>query len=107
MDGREFESTSDDFESGVAIAYMGGIELDLSGASIESGAHLQVTAVMGGINITVPRNWRVEVDTHELMGGLLNGTDPDDPLDGPLLLVTATTVMGGIQIIDEPRRKGV
>jgi hypothetical protein len=99
MDGREFASSAAPLTEASALAYMGGIELDLSGASLEGGARLRLVAVMGGINVTVPPEWRVEVSTDEMAGGVANRTNPDEPSDGPLLVVHARAIMGGIQIL--------
>jgi hypothetical protein len=55
---------------------------------------------MGGINLVVPPSWRVEVRSDVTMGDVVNLTDPDDPADGPVLLIDAKAVMGGIVIND-------
>lgn len=99
MDGREFRSTSRGLVEGSALAYMGGIEIDLTDAEIEDGATLAVTAIMGGINIVVPPSWRVEASSVGMMGGVGNATNPDDG-DGPLLIVVAKAIMGGVSITD-------
>lgn len=99
MDGREFASTADPLTEASALAYMGGIEIDLTGATLDGGGRLRLIAVMGGINVTVPRDWRVEVVGEEIAGGVANLTNPDEPADGPLLIVNAKSIMGGIQIL--------
>lgn len=98
MGGRLFHSTSEALTDAAAVACMGGIELDLTDATITEGATLKLSAIMGGIDVTVPQAWRVEVASTSIMGGVGNATDPDAPGDGPLLIVSATTVMGGILI---------
>lgn len=99
MDGREFASTANPMTEASALAYMGGIEIDLSDATLDGGGRLRLIAVMGGINVTVPREWRVEVIVEEIAGGVANLTNPDEPADGPLLIVNAKAIMGGIQIL--------
>ena len=99
MDGAEFRSKTTRFEEGRAIAFMGGIELDLAEADLAPGAYLTLRAVMGGIDVVVPAHWRVEVMGRSVMGGVGNLTDPDSPSDdSPILLVDALAVMGGIEI---------
>lgn len=99
MGGADFESTTEEFEEGRATAFMGGIQLDLVGATLTPGAYLTLRAVMGGIDVVVPAHWRVEVMGRTFMGGIGNLTDPDSPdADAPLLLVDAIAVMGGIEI---------
>jgi hypothetical protein len=99
MDGREFTSRASPFTEASALAYMGGIEIDLSEASLDGGGRLRLVAVMGGINVTVPRAWRVEVAGNTIAGGVVNLSNPDEPADGPLLIVSARAIMGGIQIL--------
>ncbi len=99
MGGRVFESNTRNFTEGRAIAFMGGIELDLVDATLAPGAYLVLRAVMGGIDVVVPPGWRVEVMGRSVMGGVANLTDPDAlGEDAPVLLVDAIAVMGGIEI---------
>lgn len=96
--GREFSSSADRFVEGSALAVMGGVELDLSNATLAPGAKLELRAIMGGIDVSVPRSWRVEVIATERMGDVVNQLDDGQDDEGPLLLVYATATMGGISI---------
>ena len=98
MGGRVFRSMSDELTDGAALAFMGGIELDLSEATITSDATLKLRAIMGGIDVKVPPAWRVEVASTTFMGGVGNATNPDLPGAGPLLIVNALAVAGGVSI---------
>jgi hypothetical protein len=99
MDGAVFESRTHEFIEARAIAFMGGIELDLTGVHLAPGAYLTLRAVMGGIDVIVPAHWRVEVMARSVMGGVGNLTNPDlSDDDAPLLLIDALAVMGGIEI---------
>ncbi len=99
MDGANFDARSQQFVEGRAVAFMGGIKLDLTDAKLAPGAYLTLRAVMGGIDVVVPADWRVEAMARTVMGGVGNLTDPDSPQDdAPLLLVDALAVMGGIEI---------
>jgi hypothetical protein len=99
MDGAVFESKTLEFVEARATAFMGGIQLDLTGTDLAPGAYLTLRAVMGGIDVIVPSNWRVEVMARAVMGGIGNMTDPDQSRDdAPLLLIDALCVMGGIEI---------
>jgi hypothetical protein len=97
LDGIEFASTSDVLEDVSALAYCGGIELDLTRATPAPGAVLHLRACFGGIDVIVPDTWRVEVASRGGMSGIGNLTDPDTA-DGPLVVVDAWAVMGGIEI---------
>jgi hypothetical protein len=97
--GKDFVSSAQHFADGGALAVMGGIDLDLSGATLAPGAKLDLRAVMGGIDVSVPPSWRVEVVATERMGDVVNQLDEDDQDDeGPLLIVYASATMGGISI---------
>lgn len=98
MSERQFRSTAIRLRSGEVLAFMGGAELDLRRASIVDGTTLRLRAVMGGIDVIAPPGWRVEIAASAFMGGVDNRTDPDADRDGPLLLIEALAVMGGIAV---------
>jgi predicted membrane protein len=92
------------FEGGKVEAVFGSIELDLSGAAISSPerlATLEVSAVFGGVEITVPRNWRVVMKAGAVFGGCDDQTVPPRPepgLDPVTLVITGAAVFGGMEI---------
>ena len=99
MSGTVFTSTAQALRSISIVAYMGGVELDLTQASIVDGALISVRAVMGGVDIVVPEGWRVETTRSVFLGGVDNKTNPDfEPESAPLLVVDVTAVMGGVDI---------
>jgi predicted membrane protein len=92
------------FEGGKVDAVFGSIELDLSEASISSPdrrASLEANAVFGGIEITVPRTWKVIMKGAAVFGGCDDKTVPPRPepgLDPPTLIITGAAVFGGVEI---------
>lgn len=98
MEGRHFMSVADGLRSGSALAYIGGIELDLTEATPVDGATISLTAIMGGMDVVVPATWRVELAANAALGGVANLTDPDRNPDGPLVVFDARVVLGGIEI---------
>jgi hypothetical protein len=100
MGGIDFDSTAPALTDGAVFVLMGGAEIDLMDAELAPDAHLTLKAIMGGINVVVPPSWRVEVRSNVTMGDVVNLTDPDDPADGPVLVIDAVAVMGGIVIND-------
>jgi predicted membrane protein len=92
------------FEGGKVDAVFGSIELDLSEASISSPdrrASLEANAVFGGIEITVPRTWKVIMKGAAVFGGCDDKTVPPRPEPGfepPTLVITGAAVFGGIEI---------
>lgn len=99
MDGAEVVNKSDSFRAGSGSAVMGGMTIDLTEAGISTSATLELTAVAGGIDVTVPASWRVEMASTLFAGGVENLTDPDAVADdAPLLLVDARAYFGGIAV---------
>lgn len=92
------------FEGGKLDAVFGSIELDLTEAAISSPdrrADLEVNAVFGGIELCVPRTWKVVMKTGAVLGGCEDRTLPPRPEPGfeaPTLVVTGAAVFGGIEI---------
>ena len=58
--GAQEKVTSTNFRGGYLRAVMGGVELDLTEATVEEPpATLVTTIVMGGVEIKVPESWKV------------------------------------------------
>ena len=104
MGGSEHRTASQDFVGGQALSVMGGIEIDLSEAAvIERPATLDVTGVMGGVQLTVPADWSVSVDALVLMGGSSDerkaGQQREPSIEEPHdLVVTGLVLLGGIEV---------
>jgi len=97
--GTDVRSQSGNFQGGNVTAIFGGAELDLRDIIVsEEGAKLDLTAVFGGISITVPRNVHVEISGIPIFGGWENKTRPDDPDDVSVIHVNCLTVCGGVEI---------
>jgi hypothetical protein len=91
-----------------AIAFMGGIEIDLREAELADGAEILAIPVMGGVVVTVPEGVSVEMSGFALLGG---NSGPDDkvlPLpNAPVVRVRAFSLMGGVSVERKPpRRRG-
>ena len=82
-----------------AVAVMGGVEVDLRRAQVEtSELVVDAVAVMGGVEIVVPEGVEVELRGLAFMGGRENTTQaPSDP-DAPRLIVNGWALMGGVEI---------
>jgi hypothetical protein len=83
---------------------LGGVDLDLREATLDpSGADLDLSATLGGVNVTVPSEWRVVVEDRATLGGVeALVTDPGElPEDAPLLRVEAAARLGGVAIMTD------
>ena len=91
---------SQNFRGGQATAVMGGLELDFTSAGLEGGkATIDTTAILGGVDIRVPGNWRVVIDGTPILGGIddKHRNVPDAEAKGTLF-IKATAILGGVTI---------
>jgi predicted membrane protein len=97
--GNERASTSQEFRGGRITAIMGGYELDLRQASMAgSEAAIEVLALMGGIEIKVPEDWRVIVNVSPLLGGFEDKTRKQPGPAAKTLVLNGHAIMGGVEI---------
>jgi predicted membrane protein len=97
MSGNKMQINSSDFKGGEINAVMGGVELDLRGASIQSEARLNVFAMWGGIVLKVPSDWTVVSNGTPLLGGFEDKTVPP-MLTAKKLYITGYAIMGGVEV---------
>ena len=100
FDGGERKSQAKAFRGGTWLAAFGGGEPDLREATLDpAGAHLKLLAMMGGGELRVPSDWRVEVQSRSVMGGVYSDVpQADESPDRPVLRVEARSLMGGFAI---------
>lgn len=83
-----------------AVAFMGGIGLDLREATLSAPVtDIYVFALMGGVEIIVPPGVRLETDGFAIMGGFedqLKEPASRDP-DLPVIRVRGLAIMGGVE----------
>jgi hypothetical protein len=104
FDGVDVTSRAASFRGGDVLAWYGGGDLDLRGATLDpAGARLRARSIFGGLRILVPAAWRVEVRSVGVFGGVGNDTDPStaDPAS-PTLTIDALSAFGGLAIVNEP-----
>lgn len=97
MSGNQGKNSSQDFRGGEITAVMGGVELDLRGASIQHEAVLNVWATWGGIEIKIPSDWTVVNNAVAIMGGIDDKSVPAMNSD-KRLVITGYAIMGGVEI---------
>jgi DUF4097 and DUF4098 domain-containing protein YvlB len=85
------------FRRGEAETFMGGIDLDFRDATMEGDeARLDVSAIMGGVKIRVPRTWNVENRIVATMGGVKDRTHSSS--GNKRLVISGSVLMGGLEI---------
>jgi hypothetical protein len=87
----------------VAVAVMGGIELDLREAQFsEAEVTLHAYTVMGGIEITVPEDVEVDVSGLAFMGGFDHNASAPGVPGAPRVRVLGFAFMGGVDVRRKP-----
>jgi predicted membrane protein len=102
--GTKLLSHAQQFRGAWLTAIFGGITLDLRDAlPIPDGATVNATAAFGGVDILVPKGWRITVRSTPIFGGVEDETDHTTaPAAGaPTLRVDAVTILGGVAIKHE------
>jgi predicted membrane protein len=102
LSGLDIASSSSALQGGSLTAVLAGIELDLRNAVPASDEMLlDVTAVLGGVEIRVPTSWRVHTSGSPILGEIDNrtmGNLANGATDAPLLIIRSTAILGGIEI---------
>ncbi|MEV8438748.1 LiaF domain-containing protein [Actinosynnema sp. NPDC051121] len=86
-------------------AVFGGATLDLREAHIDQEADVDAFALFGGVDVLVPRGWRVSLGGLPIFGGYDDNTEHNGtlPPDAPVLRVNATALFGGVDVRNEPK----
>jgi len=103
MGGGELNYHSRRLRGGEIMAVWGGYDIDFTDADMEGDSmQLNLYCIMGGVEITVPANWKVEKSGAMcIMGGYSNKTrDMAEELNLPpkTLVITGLALMGGGEI---------
>ena len=84
------------FEGAQLTAAFGGITCDLRKAIIEKDCAITASAIFGGIDILVPENVNVRVNSNSIFGGVSNKTTTHK--DAPTIYISGTCMFGGVEI---------
>jgi predicted membrane protein len=93
--------TDQDFKGGKASAVFGSVELDFLQANMTGdSAVLELDAVFGSIEVRVPLNWNVSIETGAVFGSCENRTRAPLPGSAPVknLIIRGGTVFGSVEI---------
>ncbi len=89
-----------EFRGGKATALFGGIDLDFTQAGLaDNKASIELTAIFGGIEVLVPSDWEVVVDSSSIFGGVEDKHKAVPTAETKAtLFIRATAMFGGIEI---------
>jgi predicted membrane protein len=97
--GSDRRLTSQEFKGGDVSNILGGVEIDLLEARLAPGEWLlTVSTVLGGVDIRLPRDWRLEVHPTTMLGGVDDHTRQNPDATGGKLVIKASALLGGIEI---------
>lgn len=88
------------FKGGTIDVTFGGVELDLRRTSLAEGdTFLEIQVLMGGVEVTAPDNWDIEVRSNGFIGGVADSRIKTTEKDrSRKLIVIAKCTLGGIDI---------
>jgi len=89
-----------EFRGGKATALFGGIDLDFTQAGLaDNKATIELTAIFGGIEVLVPSDWEVVIDSSAIFGAVEDKHKAAPPGETKTtLFIRATAMFGGIEI---------
>ncbi len=98
LGGGDYKNNTEDLKGVVAEAILGGLSIDLRDAKITEDIVLELTAVLGGIDIFIPDNVRVEIISGvPVLGGFEHKINRN-AISGPKVRIKYTAVLGGIEV---------
>lgn len=100
LGGGDHIFSSQHLQGGKITAIMGGGSIDLREAQFDGESiEIDVFAFWGGFDITVPKDWQVNIQATPILGGVENKTRPlleKTPLKK--LIVRGSIIMGGVEV---------
>ena len=96
----KIKDRSEHFTHADVSAVFGGATLDLREAHVDHEASVDALALFGGVDVLVPKGWRVSLGGTPILGGCEDKTEGDGelPADAPVLNVHATAIFGGVDV---------
>jgi predicted membrane protein len=99
MSGHETRSVVSPFKEAEATAVMGGIKMDFHNVTMDGDqATLDVTIIMGGIDLYVPPDWNVNIQALPLLGAAIDKRRPSNVVPTKTLTIRGTILMGGLEV---------
>lgn len=107
LGGGEYRFKTKHFKGGKISAVMGGGTLDLTETEMEMNeVEIDVFALMGGLEVRIPKHWHLNVQATPILGGVEDKTysanrednNFDMPQSGKRLTIKGTMIMGGLEV---------
>jgi predicted membrane protein len=103
LSGSKHSLVSSDFKGGSCMVLFGGMEVDLSEVQTQQKEIvISVTALFGGIDIAVPRGWKVITRGTPILGGFDDDRkEVKSDENAPILEIRYFVMFGGASIVNE------
>ena len=98
LGGGEYKFTNKQLKGGSVATIMGGCDLDFRNADMEKEEMvLEISSIMGGVDIQVPSHWEVVVQGSPILGSVEDKTGKQEN-PTKKLIVNGSAIMGGIEV---------
>lgn len=90
---------TENFQGGEIVTVLGGGQIDLSEVKTkEKQITLELVAIMGGLEITIPKNWKVISEGVGILGGFDNQVKASEGKKTTDIYIKGVAVLGGVVI---------
>lgn len=96
--GQDVNYSGEIFSGAEYNAIFGGIKCDLRGAVIDKDCVIKATAIFGGIDIFLPPNVNVKVNSNSFFGGISNKAHQNSSANTVTIYIEGTCLFGGVDI---------
>jgi len=96
--GKDMNFDGQKFDGCELTAIFGGVDCDIRNAIIEHDCTIRATSIFGGVDIKMPKNVNVKVNSTNIFGGTSDecGKTPDAPVT---VYIESVSIFGGVDLI--------
>ena len=96
--GQDMNFDGQQFNGAELTAVFGAVKCDLRNAVIEKDCAITATSVFGGIDIYLPENINVKINSNSILGGVSEEKRRPSVEDAVTVYINATCIFGGVEI---------
>lgn len=96
--GQDINFDGENFKGANLNAVFGSLKMDISDAIIEDDVVINATSIFGGIDIFVPKGYKVKIKSNSIFGGVSNNKKNSADNDAHIIYINATCMFGGVEI---------
>lgn len=96
--GQNLNFENEVFKGAELNAVFGGVKCDLRNAKFEQDCVISASAIFGGVDIYLPDNINVKVNSNSMFGGVSNKKHINSEINPFTVYLNATCMFGGVEI---------